>query len=331
MNNVKCDVLVYDFAVPSWNWWRKCPYNMKPRGVVVHNTYNRATAKAEASYMCGNSIYAGFHTVVDEAAAFECVPFHKNTWHCGANYGNRNYIGVEIARSTGNYADFIKAEINAAKYIAGILRKYGWGLDKVYTHQQQSGKYCPHKTLDLGWLRFKRLIEAELRNGGNNSYAVNNSYAGKVSKGGYSVRVNVGDNDVLNVRENADATSRKVSTYRNNSVIYVEHVKRDRYNGAWYKIPNVGYVSAKYCAPVTSTPPKPKKVNKAGYSVKVNVGKGHRLNVREKPTVKSKIVSSYRDTSIIYVEQVERDENNNAWYKIPRVGYVSARFCAAIN
>ena len=34
---------------------------------------------------------------------------------------------------------------------AYLLKQYGWGIDKVGTHEMRSGKYCPHRTLDLGW------------------------------------------------------------------------------------------------------------------------------------------------------------------------------------
>ena len=38
------------------------------------------------------------------------------------------------------------------------LKEKGWGIERVSKHQDYSGKYCPHKTLDLGWERFLNLI-----------------------------------------------------------------------------------------------------------------------------------------------------------------------------
>lgn len=41
-----------------------------------------------------------------------------------------------------------------AKFIADGLKAHGWGIDKVKKHQDFANKYCPHRTLDMGWQRF---------------------------------------------------------------------------------------------------------------------------------------------------------------------------------
>ena len=239
MNNVSCGLPIYDFPVPASNRGKKQTYAMTPLGIVTHNTYNNASAKAEASYMVGNGNWTSFHSAVDEKAVYECIPFHRNSWHCGATYGNRHYIGVEIARSTADLATFKKAEDNAARYIAGILVKYKWGIDKVYTHQQQSGKYCPHKTLDLGWNRFLSMVE---------KYRVQ-FVSGKITRsaGGFSVKVIVPSNDTLTVREGPGTEYRKVSSYRPNSIIWVEEQAKNTSGETWYKIPGIGYVHSGFC------------------------------------------------------------------------------------
>ena len=53
------------------------------------------------------------------------------------------------------------AEKRAAKLIAEILDQKGWDISKVTKHQDYSGKYCPHRTLDMGWNRFLKMVEAE--------------------------------------------------------------------------------------------------------------------------------------------------------------------------
>ena len=35
-------------------------------------------------------------------------------------------------------------------------------MDRVTKHQDYNGKYCPHRTLDLGWDRFLKMVEAHL-------------------------------------------------------------------------------------------------------------------------------------------------------------------------
>lgn len=71
---------------------------------------------------------------------------------------------------------------------------------------------------------------------------------------------------------------------------------------------------------------------KAGYSVMVNTPKDV-LNVREKPDASSKIVSSYRHTSKIYIHLVLH-KKKDTWYKVEykkgKFGYVAAKFCKGI-
>lgn len=276
MNNVVCGVLTEDFPVKSSNKGNKQPYRMTPKGVVAHNTWNTAKAKSEASYMVGNSMQVSFHSVVDDQKVIECIPFNYNAWHCGNQYGNRNYIGVEIAKSKGDLSVFKNSEINGAKYIAGILRKYNWGIDKLYSHQNMSGKYCPHRTLDLGWERFKRMVANELKSApSKNPNAVPNSPSEYlVSDAKYSVKTNT-PNDDLSVREYPRADSKKISSYSDGSVIYVEKVYKSPIEGVWYKIPRVGYVSAKCCVGIPNKKPAdkpvtpPVKPNNTNYSLVV--------------------------------------------------------------
>lgn len=70
-----------------------------------------------------------------------------------------------------------------------------------------------------------------------------------------------------------------------------------------------------------------------GYSVLTETP-GDVLNVREKPDYRSKLVSSYRDGSKIYVHEVVHT-SDSTWYKIEYhkgvFGYVAAKFCKGIN
>ncbi len=156
ITNVKC---------PSSKYSIKCPYTMKPQGIAVHNTANNASAMSEISYMIGNNNKVSFHAAVDDYRIVTGIPFDRNTWHCGDGTngkGNRNYIAIEICYSKSGGERFTKAEKLAAKYIAYLLKQYGWGIEKVKKHQDFNGKYCPHRTLDLGWQRFLNMIKAEL-------------------------------------------------------------------------------------------------------------------------------------------------------------------------
>lgn len=143
----------------------KCPYGMTPKGLCIHNTANDAPAKNEISYMVGNNFSTSFHIAVDDTEAIQAIPFNRNAWHAGDGgngEGNRYYISMEICYSKSGGQRFTNAEKRAAKEAAHILKQYGWGIANVKKHQDFSGKYCPHRTLDLGWQRFLNMIQAEL-------------------------------------------------------------------------------------------------------------------------------------------------------------------------
>lgn len=142
----------------------KAPYAMKPSRIVVHNTANDATARNEIAYMIRNDNQVSFHYAIDDIEVVQGIPDSRNAWHAGdgPGPGNREGIGIEICFSKSGGQRFIKAEQLAAKFIAYKLKEYGWGIDKVTKHQDYSGKYCPHRTLDMGWDRFLNMIRAEM-------------------------------------------------------------------------------------------------------------------------------------------------------------------------
>ena len=140
----------------------KCPYAMTPTRIVVHNTYGDASALKEISYMKSNENNVSFHVAVDDIEVRQGIPFDRNAWHAGDGNGegNRKGISIEICYSKSGGDRFIQAEKNAAEYIAKLLNDYGWGIDKVTTHQSYAKKYCPHRTLDMGWDRFLNMIKS---------------------------------------------------------------------------------------------------------------------------------------------------------------------------
>lgn len=143
----------------------KCPYEMKPTRIVVHNTANDASAKNEVAYMIRNNNQVSFHYAVDDKQVVQGILESRNAWHSGDGgngKGNREGIAIEICYSKSGGTKFTKAEENAVELIVDILKRYGWGVDKVTKHQDYNGKYCPHRTLDMGWNRFIDMIEDKL-------------------------------------------------------------------------------------------------------------------------------------------------------------------------
>jgi len=142
----------------------KSPYGMSPIGITVHNTANDASAINEVKYMVGNNSSTSYHVAIDDANVVLAIPFNRNAWHAGDDNGNgnRKTIGIEICYSKSGGVKFDNAEKNAAKYIATLLKEYGWTINNVYRHKDWSGKNCPHRTMANGWERFLNMIQAEL-------------------------------------------------------------------------------------------------------------------------------------------------------------------------
>jgi len=165
ITNVRC---------PESKYSIKCPYEMTPEYITIHNTYNDASAMAEISYMLGNNLKTSFHVAVDNERVVTGIPFNRNAWHAGdgRGKGNMKSIGIEICYSKSGGERFDEAEELAAEYTAYLLKQFGWGIDRVKKHQDWSGKYCPHRTLDYGWERFLDKIKHYL---GLQSNPVDNS------------------------------------------------------------------------------------------------------------------------------------------------------------
>lgn len=150
--------------VPENRYYLKCPYEMTPTRIVVHNTANDATARNEISYMTNNDYETSFHYAVDDKEIVQGIEENRNAWHAsdGNGKGNREGIAIEICYSKSGGDRFTKAEENAIELIVDILNRYNWDIDKVTKHQDYTNKYCPHRTLDLGWDRFLNLIKDKL-------------------------------------------------------------------------------------------------------------------------------------------------------------------------
>ena len=143
----------------------KCPYERTPPFYVVHNTYNDAAASNEVAYMIRNDNKVSFHYAIDDVEVVQGLLENRSAFASGdggKGQGNLYGIHVEICYSKSGGDRFNKAEQNAAKFIADGLKAHGWGIDKVKKHQDFADKYCPHRTLDMGWQRFLNMVQANL-------------------------------------------------------------------------------------------------------------------------------------------------------------------------
>ena len=144
----------------------KCPFERSATRIVIHNTANDAPAKNEIAYMHRNDNEVSFHFAVDDNEIIQGIDLERNAWHAGDGRGTGNMegIAIEICYSKSGGERFEKAQENAAELTAYLLKKYGWGIDKVTKHEDYSGKHCPHRTLDdYGWDYFLQLVKNNMQ------------------------------------------------------------------------------------------------------------------------------------------------------------------------
>lgn len=150
---------------PESKYSTKCPDVTEKDGISIHNTYNDASAMSEVSYMIGRPEKVSFHAAVDNYRIVTGLPFNRSCYASGdgrRGKGNAHKINIEICYSKSGGEQFEEAEKLAAEYTAYLLKQYGWGIDKVKKHQDFANKYCPHRTLDMGWQRFLNMISSYL-------------------------------------------------------------------------------------------------------------------------------------------------------------------------
>lgn len=303
--------------VPQSKYDIKCPYPMNPDGICVHNTANKASAMSEISYMVGNNNKVSYHYAVDDYRIVQGVEENRNTWHAGDGgngKGNRNKIAIEICHSTNpDTSMFDKAEKLAAKFIAYKLKEKGWGIEKVSKHQDYSGKYCPHKTLDLGWQRFINLIKAELNGTTETKKETTTSTS-------YTVKVVC---DVLNVR-NGPGTNYGINTQVKQNEVYtiVEE------NNGWGKLKSgAGWINLKYAVKNSNNTTVIQNTSNSSKYVLglyiVNTSSG--LNVRSGPGTNYGIKKAYTNGTKFDTYEIKGD-----WARTPS-GWVNLKYCKLVR
>lgn len=158
-------------------------------GVTIHNTdwisvasgttpaeqYTRATVN-------GNMKSTRVHFYVDNNCTWQNLPLDLIGWHAadGNGSGNMRTIAIECIMSSAYNATDKKAENNAAKLAAYLLKKYNLDINHLYTHthwlnvrdgrkgtvdqlntMKHPYKYCPAYILPH-WASFKAKVQSYL-------------------------------------------------------------------------------------------------------------------------------------------------------------------------
>ncbi|WP_025844762.1 N-acetylmuramoyl-L-alanine amidase [Brevibacillus agri] len=153
-----------------------------PKALVVHWTANEkkgADAVANRNYFNKPTTEASAHYIVDDRQIVRCLPEKEMGYHVGAKsykpeavamlsrYPNDCTIGIEMCvNADGSFAKTYQQTVQLA---ADILKRYGWGVDKLWRHYDITGKNCPAffvddrtaqaflgQTAQAAWDRFKQ-------------------------------------------------------------------------------------------------------------------------------------------------------------------------------
>lgn len=164
----------------------------KVMGVTIHNTdwINVATGTTPAEQYTratvnGNMKSVRVHYYCDNVCAWQNLPLSLSGWHAadGSGNGNRRTIAIECIMSGKHNAADQKSEDNAARLAAALLKKYGLGIDRLYTHthwlnvrndkrgtvdqlntMHNSYKMCPAYILPH-WAAFKAKVQKYMNEG----------------------------------------------------------------------------------------------------------------------------------------------------------------------
>lgn len=157
-----------------------------PKALVIHwtaNTNSGADAIANRNYFENHpQDKVSAHYIVDDRQIVQCVPEDEMAYHVGAKkytslalrelgeYPNRVTIGIEMCVNSDG--DFTKTYMNTVEFAADILKRRGWGVDRLLRHYDITGKDCPRFFVDdaaakrygfenaaAGWAKFRQDAE----------------------------------------------------------------------------------------------------------------------------------------------------------------------------
>lgn len=134
------------------------------KGITIHNTGNKLSAKEIYDYIETSGTNHGCHYLVDEKETIQVLPLDYCTYHTGKglDFGNTNTIAIEICRSQSDIETYLKAQKRAIELIKDLMSKYGLTNDQVFFHNSFNERtYCPHRILDIYKSR-KEFIDKEL-------------------------------------------------------------------------------------------------------------------------------------------------------------------------
>lgn len=138
----------------------------KIKYLVIHetdNTSNGADAENHAEFLSkNNKTSTSWHYTVDDKEIYHHIPDDEVAHHAATDKGNLYGIGIELC--VNEDGKFEKTFENGAKLVAYLLKEYNLNLNDIKTHNDFSGKDCPHNILKNNKMEeFKNKVESYLK------------------------------------------------------------------------------------------------------------------------------------------------------------------------
>lgn len=155
-------IVILEEFIPSGNENRPgTPIN--PSKITIHNTGNEhsGTGARWHSNLVRNNYEHSWHFTVDDKLIIQQLPLNEKGWH--SKLGNSKSVGIEICMHEEN--DQNKANENAAKLTAYLLKEIGIGIDDIVTHRlwtlndPDGPKPCPALLLNQ-WEQFIGMVQS---------------------------------------------------------------------------------------------------------------------------------------------------------------------------
>lgn len=140
----------------------------KIKYIVIHETDNFEVgvgAKNHAKFLKGNNANGtSWHYTVDDTEIYHHIPDNEIAYHAADEIGNKYGIGIELC--VNQDGDFQKTFKNASKLVAYLLNEYNLTINDIKTHNDFSGKDCPHLILKGNRMKELKNNVKLIQNGG---------------------------------------------------------------------------------------------------------------------------------------------------------------------
>lgn len=121
----------------------------KIKYLVIHETDNKsngADAENHAKFLSvNNKTSTSWHYTVDDKEIYHHIPDNEVAHHAATEKGNLHGVGIELCVNADG--DFEKTFENASKLVAYLIKEYNLSIKSIKTHNDFSGKDCPHSIL----------------------------------------------------------------------------------------------------------------------------------------------------------------------------------------